>query len=150
MKIMQLWRLVALLLWLVLIGSGCTSRKSEATSIDAINQEIADSFRTHNLDFVKQAISQGKREARDSDAYYNFVVQDIIRYFYTAQLDSVLLSADSVIHYLSGKTLLEAAQRSDDKVHAGQRSLLYPICLSSRFDALLSKGGVPVCRAGRR
>ncbi|HJG88014.1 histidine kinase [Barnesiella viscericola] len=135
MKIMQLWRLVALLLWLVLIGSGCTSRKSEATSIDAINQEIADSFRTHNLDFVKQAISQGKREARDSDAYYNFVVQDIIRYFYTAQLDSVLLSADSVIHYLSGKPYSKL--RNDLMIKCMQAKGLYYTQYAFHADSML-------------
>lgn len=104
MKMIQSWRFVALLLCFVWFGSGCTSRKSETASIDSINQAIADSFRTHNLSFVKEAIDRGKRDARDSDEYYNFVVQDIVRHFYMAQPDSVLLTADSVLRYLSGKS----------------------------------------------
>ena len=47
-------------------------------SLDAVNQAIADSLNTHNIPFVVQAINQGKREARDSDEYYNFVTQDIV------------------------------------------------------------------------
>lgn len=102
-----MWRLAALLLWLVLIGSGCTSRKSETASLDSINQTIADSFRTHNIAFVRQAIARGKSEARDSDEYYNFVAQDIVRYFYTAQPDSMLLGTKCLSRYLSGKPFSE-------------------------------------------
>ena len=103
MKIIPFWQFVFLLLCLVVTGSGCSSRQSGMDSLDAVNQAIADSLNTHNIPFVVQAINQGKREARDSDEYYNFVTQDIVRYFYTGRPDSILLSTDSVLHYLSGK-----------------------------------------------
>lgn len=103
MKIIQFWRLAPWFLCGILVGSGCTSRQSETVSLDAINQAIADSLKRHNISFVVQAINQGKREARDSDEYYNFVTQDIVRHFYTGRPDSVLLNTDSVLHYLSGK-----------------------------------------------
>lgn len=89
------------LLIAVLIGGGCASRESNETSLDRINQAIRDSLRTRNIPFIEQAIRQGKSEARDSDEYYNFVVQDMVRYFYTAQPDLMMLSTDSVVRYLS-------------------------------------------------
>lgn len=111
MKIVQLWRVVALLLWLVLAGSGCTSRKSETASLESINQAIADSFRTYNLSFVENAIRQGKIEARDSDEYYNFVAQDIILHFYTGKPNAMIVSADSLTRYLSGKPFSQQRNR---------------------------------------
>ena len=89
------------LLIAVLIGGGCASRESNETSLDRINRAIRDSLRTRNIPFIEQAIRQGKSEARDSDEYYNFVVQDMVRYFYTAQPDLMMLSTDSVVRYLS-------------------------------------------------
>lgn len=98
-----MWRFVPVFLSLALIGSSCTSRKSESASLESINQTIADSLRTHNLRFVEQAICQGKIDARDSDEYYNFVAQDIVRCFYTGQPEAMMLSTDSVIRYVSGQ-----------------------------------------------
>lgn len=111
MKIIQFWRLAPWFLCGILVGSGCTSRQSETVSLDAINQTIADSLKRHNISFVVQAINQGKREARDSDEYYNFVTQDIVRHFYTGRPDSVLLNTDSVLHYLSGKPFSDFRNR---------------------------------------
>lgn len=111
MRKIHLGRFSAIILLFVLIGSGCSTRKSDETSFDQINQAIKDSLRTRNISFIEKAIRQGKAEARDSDEYYNFVVQDMVRYFYTAQPDSMMLSTDSVVRYVSKEPFTELRNR---------------------------------------
>lgn len=98
-----------ILLFSILAGA---CRKDENTSvllpeeqvkIETLKQEIHDSIRTFNVTFAKTAIQEGKKMAKDSDDYYDFVLYDVILYFYMSQPDSMLNNLTQSMNYLSGQ-----------------------------------------------
>lgn len=89
------------------INSCSNNKNNEETTrqkeIALLTQEIQDSIKSMNINFVKEAIRKGKEGAKDSDEYYNFMMPNIILYFYTGQPDSMLICANQCINYLSRK-----------------------------------------------
>lgn len=73
----------------------------EQAEIKMLKQDIHDSIKTFNTDFVKEAILKGKKMAKDSDDYYDFVLYDVIFYFYMSQPDSMLNNLSRSTNYLS-------------------------------------------------
>lgn len=88
-----------------------------------INQEIYDSLKQMDTAFVKKAIRKGKNTARDSDEYYNFVMHDIVLYYYTSQPDSMLASLNKSLDYLSRQT--ETQMRNKTKIKCLQSKGIY-------------------------
>ena len=76
----------------------------EQAKIKLLKQEIHDSIRTFNVTFAKTAITEGKKIVKDSDDYYDFVLYDIILYFYMSQPDSMLSNLTLNMNYLSGQS----------------------------------------------
>lgn len=83
-------------------NTGATSPEEQA-KIKILKQEIHDSIRTFNVAFAKTAIQEGKKMAKDSDDYYDFVLYDVILLFYMSQPDSMLSNLTQSMNYLSGQ-----------------------------------------------
>lgn len=109
MKNTQTKAILAILTLLILV-SACQNNKGqgslspeEQTRLETLKQEIHDSIKTFNVSFSKNAIQKGKKTAKDSDDYYDFVLYDVILYFYMSQPDSMLNNLARSISYLSGQ-----------------------------------------------
>lgn len=107
MKYIQTKLILIILMFLILV-SACLNNKEtgslspeEQRRIETLKQEIHDSIRTFNASFTQKAIQEGKKTAKDSDDYYDFVLYDVILHFYMSQPDSMLSNLAQSMSYLS-------------------------------------------------
>lgn len=126
MKTIYIRTILVILAFSILAGS-CQKNKNtnilppkEQAKIKELKQNIHDSIKTFHADFVKEAIQKGKKMAKDSDDYYDFVLYDVIFYFYMSQSDSMLSNLTRSINYLSKQSATP------------RRSRMYIKCLQTK------------------
>lgn len=107
----------------------------EQEKIKALKNDIHDSIRTLNVNFVKEAIRKGKSMAKDSDDYYDFVIYDIILSYYTAQPDSMFSNLNSITSYLSGQPA--TSRRNIMNIKCLQTKAVYYSQFNLNTDSLL-------------
>ncbi len=103
-----------LLVCMVLLSflGACNSREDQyKSSVAQINDEIRDSIYTRNFAFVEELVRRQKEQARDSDEYYNYVLQGTLVYFYTSQYDLLLDSVNKSIRYLTAQPFSRVRNR---------------------------------------